>query len=624
MEPQSCPNPFHVTALHEFVKLGSGDGISTVEQDARDDEGPRSAENLRFWGVTRWCHAYSRNRGLEMMFAVRNDIAPSGGIIRNSRPPRGDTKKLKHSYYNPRNSYRTASPGGTVMTAKSKPHTGPKLLLVGASLFFACSDRGAPSNPVIEEDATSRIARVATSLQPPLIVDGEEIEHWNVEDRMRQFNVPGVSVAVIDEGRLVWAKAWGVKEAGGDDPVTTDTLFQAGSVSKPVAALLALSLVGDGELALDRPVNEVLRSWKVPDNEFTLEQPVTLRHVLTHQAGFTPFGYLISRKESSVPGMAELLRGGINDWPAITVEFVPGSRYAYSNAGYCVLQLLLEETSESSLQDFAARKMFGPLGMDHSTFAEPLNETLLAAAASGHERKTQGNTTQREAVPVEGKAEIAPGATGGLWSTPSDLAAMAVEVMRTYRGESETLVTQDLARQFLTPQMSGRGLGISVDGEGTALRASHGGGMPGFVCLMVFYPETGQGAVVMTNSGGGRWLQQELIAAIAAEYGWPGYPVRRRLATATPDQLKELAGVYALDSAPEYTFSVRFENGKAIGQINQYPPFELAPTTDRDLYVLARESLEILFLRDENGAIVQVEMRRAGESGNRYSRLTAP
>ena len=506
------------------------------------------------------------------------------------------------------------------MNAKPQPRTIATLLLVG--LACACSDGGSPSEPIAVEDTRSRIARIAESLQRPLVVEGRDVERWDIEDRMRQFNVPGVSVAVIDGGRLAWAHAWGVKEAGGDDPVTTETLFQAGSVSKPVAALLALSLVGDGKLTLDQPVNEILETWQVPDNEFTRVQPVTLRHVLTHQGGFTPFGYLIQRKEGSVPGMAELLRGGIHDWPAVTVEFVPGSRHAYSNAGYCVLQLVLEETSGESLHELAVKKMFGPLGMGNSTFDEPLDETHLAAAACGHERKRTGES--REAVPVDGKADIAPGATGGLWSTPSDLAAVAVEVIQAWGGESEKIVTHDLAHQFLSPQVADEGLGINVDGEGTALRARHGGGMTGFICLLVFYPETGQGAVVMTNSDGGRWLQQELIAAVAAEYAWPGYPVRRSLGTATADQLDELAGVYTLDASPEYAFTVRIENGKAFGQINQYPPFELAPTTDRDLYILARESLEISFLRDEDGTIVQVELRRAGDSGNRYSRQAGP
>jgi CubicO group peptidase (beta-lactamase class C family) len=143
-----------------------------------------------------------------------------------------------------------------------------------------------------------RIQRVTRSLQQQLVIEGRTIETTTLEERMDQLGVPAVSVAVIDDGELSWAGAWGVVEAGGEQKVTTDTIFQAGSVSKPVAALLALALVGEGKLALGQPVNDVLKSWKVPDNEFTREQPVTLFHVLTHQAGFTPFAYGIPRSEA--------------------------------------------------------------------------------------------------------------------------------------------------------------------------------------------------------------------------------------------------------------------------------------------------------------------------------------
>jgi len=157
-------------------------------------------------------------------------------------------------------------------------------------------------------------------------------------------------------------------------------------------------------------------------------------------------------------------------------------------------------------------------------------------------------------------------------------------------------------------------------GEGPTLRARHGGGMVGFVCLFVFYPNTGQGAVLMSNSSGGRWLQQELLAAIAQEYEWPGYPVRRTLGKSTPEQLQELVGVYSLDSSPKTTFTVTIEKGAAIGQINKYPTFEMESTTERDLYVLPRESLEVLFRRGEDGTIARVTLRRSGDSGNSYSR----
>jgi CubicO group peptidase (beta-lactamase class C family) len=494
------------------------------------------------------------------------------------------------------------------------------MLSTSFAFITACGTRAPTAAPTHGESADVRLARVAEKLQRPLVIEGQPIERWSIDERMRQFSVPGVSVAIIDEGQLIAADAWGVKVAGENEPVTTETLFQAGSVSKPVAALLALSLVRNGTLHLDQPINEILQSWKVPENEFTEAAPVTLRHVMTHQAGFTPFSYLIPRSDGAVPSMADLLQGGIHDWPVVTVESVPGSKHAYSNAGYCVLQLLLEDLSGLSLHELATGRMFGPLGMGHSTFDEPLSTDLLATAASGHSRSRTGRGSTPEPVPVEGKAEIAPGATGGLWSTPSDLAKLAVEVIRAYRGESDRLVPHDLAGAFLTPQVANEGLGIYLEGTGPALRAGHRGGMIGFVAQLVFYPNVGKGAVLMANSEGGRWLNKELVASIADEFEWSGYPVRRSLGTATREQLRELVGVYSLDSSPKTTFTVKLEEGIAIGQINQYPPFELSPTTDTDLYVLPRESLEIVFRRGEDGDISKVTLRRAGDAGNSYSR----
>ena len=506
------------------------------------------------------------------------------------------------------------------MTTPYRAATKISLLVANLVFVIACQDRTAALIATKDDGVEARISRVVNGLQQPLVIEGSPVERWSIGQRMEQFTVPAVSVAVIDRGELAWARAWGVVESGADEPVTTETIFQAGSVSKPVTALLALSLVGDGKLELDRPINEVLHSWKVPENEFTLAQPVTLRHVVTHQAGFTPFTYFIPRDQSKVPPMAELLAGGIRDWPVVEVEFVPGSRHAYSNAGFCVLQLVVEETSGLGLHQFATREMFGPLQMNHSTFDEPLSPEMLGNAASGHTRKRTGEGQRREAVPVEGKAKIAPGATGGLWSTSTDLARIAVDVMRAWRSESPRVISPELAREFLTPQVENEGLGIYLLGEGPTLRARHGGEMVGFICHLVFYPNTGQGAVLMSNSDGGRWLHQELLAAIAHEYEWPGYPVRRTLGTATPDQLRELVGVYGLDASPTYTFTVTIKNGAAIGQINQYPPFELEPTTERDLFVLSRSSLEILFRRGDDGTVAKVTMRRSWDAGSSYTR----
>jgi CubicO group peptidase (beta-lactamase class C family) len=320
--------------------------------------------------------------------------------------------------------------------------------------------------------------------------------------------------------------------------------------------------------------------------------------------------------------MAELLAGGIDDWPVVGVEFVPGSRLAYSNAGYCVLQLVLEDWSGLTLHQLATQLMFGPLKMGHSRFDDPISGALLATAASGHRRETTADGQGHLAVPVERKARIAPAAAGGLWTTPTDLAGLAIEVSRAWRGESELLISKQLARAFLTPQVENEGLGIYLQGEGPTLAARHGGAMTGFTAQLVFYPEAGKGVALMVNceGEGGQWLALELIASIADEYAWPGYPVRRILGTATPQQLDELVGVYGADSSPNLTFSVTVKDGKAIGQVNQYSSFEMQPTTETDLFVQPTTSLEIVFRRASDGRVAGVVLRRAGDIGTAFSR----
>ena len=510
------------------------------------------------------------------------------------------------------------------MSASRRTALSAFVLACSFAAAGGCQNRAAPALGVPDPEEEVRIQRVTRSLQQQLVIEGRTIETTTLEERMDQLGVPAVSVAVIDDGELSWAGAWGVVEAGGEQKVTNDTIFQAGSVSKPVAALLALALVGEGKLALGQPVNDVLKSWKVPDNEFTREQPVTLFHVLTHQAGFTPFAYGIPRREAPLPGMAELLAGGIRDWPAVTVEFVPGSRHAYSNAGFCVLQLILEDASGLSLQELAQREMFGPLEMTRSTFDEPLSPEVFATAAYGHSLERSGDGAGSVSVPMEDKADIAPGATGGMWTTPTDLALMVIEVVRAWNGDSDTLISPALAHEFLTPQVDDEGLGIHVSGDGPTLQARHSGGMPGFICNLVFYPNTGQGAVIMASSGRGMRLQQELMAAIAQEYDWPGFLVRRTLEAAKPGQLEELVGGYALDVNPTLVLKVTFEGGTATGRVNEHPPFQLEPTTEPDLYVLPSQSLEIVFQRAMNGTVTGVVMRRAGTSGHHYSRLEEP
>jgi CubicO group peptidase (beta-lactamase class C family) len=158
---------------------------------------------------------------------------------------------------------------------------------------------------------------------------------------MVTLHVPGVGIAVIHNGAIEWVKGYGVQRIGGK-LVTPDTLFQAGSISKPIAALAALHLVQQGKLQLDADVNSVLTTWKVPTSSAAPGATVTLRELLTHTAGFTVHGFPGYAANAPVPTLVQVLNGEkpANTEP-IRLENAPGNTWKYSGGGYTVIQQLL-------------------------------------------------------------------------------------------------------------------------------------------------------------------------------------------------------------------------------------------------------------------------------------------
>lgn len=331
---------------------------------------------------------------------------------------------------------------------------------------------------------------------------------------MEHHNVPGVSVAVINNYEIEWVKAYGVLEAGKDDPVTPHTLFQAASISKPVSSTAALHYVDEGLLNLDEPVNNKLVLWKIPENEFTALEDVTLRHLLSHSAGFPTMNLYGYREGEPIPTLLQILEGvNPSTTPPIRVQAVPGAGYTYANSGFIVLQQLLTDATGKPFADLMQEIVLDPIGMDSSTFGQPLRGTLRDEAAIGH---------GIDGTPMEEKWRVFPEqAAGGLWTTPSDLARFAIEIMLSKRGQSHGILSQDIVAQMLTPQIGGAGLGFGLgDDGGDRIYFMHKGANEGFKCVLVGYYERGQGVVIMTNSENGDALYEELLKSISIEYGW--------------------------------------------------------------------------------------------------------
>ena len=220
-----------------------------------------------------------------------------------------------------------------------------------------------------------------------------------LDERLKSYAVPGVSIAGLDGGKLDWGRGFGLTERNGDKPVTPETLFQAASLSKPVAAIVALHLVDQGKLKLDEDVNLKLRSWKVPDNGFTVTEKVTLRRLLNHSAGLTVHGFAGYAQGQPVPSLLQVLDGAKPaNSAAVRVDMLPGSKWRYSGGGYVLMQQLVMDVTGKPFPQIAQEIVLGPLGMSHSTFEQPLPTALEGNAATGH---------RSNGAPLPGLREIA-------------------------------------------------------------------------------------------------------------------------------------------------------------------------------------------------------------------------
>ncbi len=479
------------------------------------------------------------------------------------------------------------------MTARAWP-----LLL---AVVAGCGS-GSTGVPPLEDVA--RIDRVLGGLRPVIAIKGEPPLRWTLADRMTHYRVPGISIAVIDSGRIAWASGYDVKAAGGADSVTAETLFQAGSISKPTFALAVMRLVQDGKLDLDEDVNLKLTSWKVPENRFTAANKVTLRRILSHSAGLTVHGFPGYPVGAPVPTVPQILDG---EQPANTgpvrVDTFPGAISRYSGGGTTVAMLLATDVTQIPFPALMRRMVLEPAGMKHSTYEQPLPAALAAAAASGH--------TSRGTI-VPGRYHTYPEmAAAGLWTTAVDLAKLAIELQATYAGRSSKVIDPATFKAMLVPQKAGFGIGYHLQGSGPDLEFAHDGADEGFTALFLAFSERGQGLMVMTNGDGGALLIGEVIESVAAEYRWPADEQSER--TVVPVEattLAEIAGDYQIDfgGAEPVVVSVTVEDGKLYLEAKAGPFRRDRLLADSDSTFFGRESGHPVQFDRAKGRVVGITM----------------
>ncbi len=368
---------------------------------------------------------------------------------------------------------------------------------------------GSVQNPGDEE---ARIRRIEATVVDMPIGENEPHLRLDIVKLMEIYKVPGLSIAVIDNFRIVWAKAYGVIEAGSTTAVTPRTLFQAGSISKPVAATGALYLVERGKLSLDENVNEKLKTWKVPENEFTKNEKVTLRRLMSHSAGLTVHGFPGYDVEDPVPTLVQILNGEkpANTAP-IRVDFVPGTRVRYSGGGVTIEQQLMMDVTGKAFPDLMREAVLSKIGMADSTYEQPLPPAKAAQTASG---------TRADGKMVHGRWHIYPEmAAAGLWTTPTDLSKFAIEIALSKQGKSNRVLSEAMTREMLTPVLEEAGLGFFLDKNNPGY-FEHNGADEGFQAILTMNAESGKGAAIMANSDNGITVGNFLLESVAKEYGW--------------------------------------------------------------------------------------------------------
>jgi CubicO group peptidase (beta-lactamase class C family) len=443
----------------------------------------------------------------------------------------------------------------------------------------------------------ARIARIENGLLPAVVIKGQPPQSsTTIADRMAYHKVPGVSVAFFDHGQILWTRAYGLADVAAKRPVTPDTLFQAASISKPVSALAALRLVQDGKLTLDEDVNVKLRTWKVPDNAFNAKEKVTIRRILSHSAGLTVHGFPGYASDEPIPTAGQILNG---EKPAntdpIRVDVVPGTLWRYSGGGYVVLQTLLSDVTGKPFPQIMRELVLAPAGMTHSTYEQPLPKNRAQEAATPY---------RSDGTPVKGGAHAYPEmAPAGLWTTPSDLARMAIEVQNEYEGKSSKILSQGTARQMLTRQIGTWGLGFGLESPDGKPTFSHGGANEGFRCNIETYTDSGQGFAVMTNSDSGGELAQEIFRAVAKEYGWPDYhPAERALVKINPATFATYPGTYEIPGVGKLTITLKSPSLYVQADPLGPDPIELLPESPTQFFVLSND-VTFTIHKDSQGAI---------------------
>lgn len=442
------------------------------------------------------------------------------------------------------------------------------------------------------------IEKFETQLKPRFGTSSEPAPNWNIEDRMSFHNVPAMSIAVAIDGKLAWAKAYGETVKNGNVKVNSGTLFQVASLSKPVAGIAALKLVSEGKIDLDKPINDYLASWKLPSNQFTEQNDVTLRHLLSHTAGTTIHGFRGYHSKDDIPTSLQIVTGTL---PANTgkveVNQVPGENYRYSGGGFQIVQLLIEDLTKRSFPNFVNSAVFNRLSLHRSNYSYPQTDKNRA---TGH----TGNASTPIGAPGFSYPESA---AAGLWSTPTELVAIGTALSKDRQG-AHILLPQSLVNQLIPSSANRQGLGFGLNDDGDGVAFVHNGHNPGFSARWINYADGRASVAVLTNSDTGGELIREVLSALGHIYGWKqdAYVVRETIEF-DPKWASKLVGHYFFhvnSQAPAASIWIEDKKLWIGGELTK--PTRLFPVSETEFFL--SKGLNLKLVQDETKEDISLDI----------------
>ncbi|MET7001631.1 serine hydrolase [Chitinophaga defluvii] len=429
-------------------------------------------------------------------------------------------------------------------------------------------------------------------------------QQFTLADRMKSNHVNGVSIALIKDYKIEWAKGYGWADSAEQRPVTTNTLFQAGSISKSLNGVGILKLAQEGKLNLDSDINIYLRSWKFPYDSLSKGKKITIANLLSYTAGLTVHGFEGYEKGDAIPALIQILNGEKPaNSKAIRSMYEPSLKSEYSGGGTTISQLILQDITGQPYDTYMWNNVLNPMGMSNSFYTQPPPADKENLLATGY---------YNDGKAVKGKYHIYPEqAAAGLWTNPTDLAKYIIETQLSLQGKSNKVLSPETTRLRLTPYIdNSAALGVFIIKKGNENYFNHDGSDEGFVATYYGSMENGNGAVVMANTDNGSLLS-EIVNSLAAVYNWKDFytPKFKKVVTVNNEILESYVGNYKLHRD---TLTVTLEKEDLVIRLNSKTKYKIYFTSDTDFFMLEMAGSEQRFTKDKNKKINGFEINDNG------------